>query len=97
MVEVVTARPVRTPHRMRHAILATVTLALVAGPLTATASPAAVTTSHSQLHAVTCVKPTGAFYCFPSIAGHLNKALGAKKTICTEAVAFSTAVLLARR
>ena len=42
---------------------------------------------------ITCVKPTGAFYVFPSIAGHLNKPLGAKKTICTEAVAFSTAVL----
>ena len=42
---------------------------------------------------VQCVRPTGAFYCFPSIAAHLGKALGAKKTVCEEAVAFSTAVL----
>ena len=42
---------------------------------------------------VFCVRPTGAFYCFPSIAAHLNKPLGAKKTVCAEAVAFSTAVL----
>jgi len=42
---------------------------------------------------VTCVRPTGAFYCFPSIAAHLNKPLGEKKTIASEAVAFSTAVL----
>jgi len=42
---------------------------------------------------VFCVRPTGAFYCFPSIAAYLNKPLGAKKTVCAEAVAFSTAVL----
>jgi len=42
---------------------------------------------------VTCVKPTGAFYTFPSIAAHLNKPLGAKGTVATEAVAFCTAVL----
>ena len=42
---------------------------------------------------VFCVRPTGAFYCFPSIAAYLNKPLGAKKTVCPEAVAFSTAVL----
>jgi aspartate aminotransferase len=42
---------------------------------------------------ITCVKPTGAFYVFPSIAAYLNKPLGAKKTVCTEAVSFSTAVL----
>ena len=42
---------------------------------------------------VSCVRPTGAFYCFPSIAAHLNKPLGAKKTVSSEAVAFSTAVL----
>ncbi len=42
---------------------------------------------------IQCVRPTGAFYCFPSIAAHLNKPLGAKKTACTEAVAFCTAVL----
>jgi aspartate aminotransferase len=42
---------------------------------------------------VTCVRPTGAFYCFPSIAGHLNKPLGSKGAKAAEAVAFSTAVL----
>lgn len=42
---------------------------------------------------ITCVKPTGAFYAFPSIAGHLHKPLGEKKTVTTEAVAFCTAVL----
>ena len=42
---------------------------------------------------ITCVKPTGAFYVFPSIAAYLNKPIGAKKTVATEAVAFSTAVL----
>jgi aspartate aminotransferase len=42
---------------------------------------------------VSCVRPTGAFYCFPSVAGCLNKPLGAKKAVCSEAVAFSTAVL----
>ncbi len=42
---------------------------------------------------VTCVRPTGAFYCFPSIAPYLNKPLGSKGTVPTEAVAFCTAVL----
>ena len=42
---------------------------------------------------VTCVKPTGAFYVFPYIGAYLNKPIGAKKTVCAEAVAFSTAVL----
>ena len=42
---------------------------------------------------VTCVRPTGAFYCFASIAAHLGKPLGVKKTIPTEAVAFCTVVL----
>jgi aspartate aminotransferase len=42
---------------------------------------------------VSCVRPTGAFYCFASIAAHLNKPIGPKGTVCTEAVAFSTAVL----
>ena len=40
-----------------------------------------------------CVRPTGAFYCFPSIGAHLGKPLGAKKAVCGEAVAFCTAVL----
>lgn len=42
---------------------------------------------------ITCVRPTGAFYVFPSIAAYLNKPLGKKGTVCAEAVAFSTAVL----
>jgi len=42
---------------------------------------------------VQCVRPTGAFYAFPSIAAHLNKPVGSKGTVCPEAVAFSTAVL----
>jgi aspartate aminotransferase len=42
---------------------------------------------------VQCVRPTGAFYCFPSVAAHLNKPLGAKGVKSAEAVAFCTAVL----
>jgi aspartate aminotransferase len=42
---------------------------------------------------ITCVKPTGAFYAFPSIAAYLNKSLGAKGTVAKESVAFCTAVL----
>ena len=42
---------------------------------------------------VTCVRPTGAFYCFPNIAAHLNKPLGANGTKASEAVAFCTTVL----
>lgn len=42
---------------------------------------------------VTCVRPTGAFYAFANISAHLNRPLGAKKTVASEAVAFSTAVL----
>ncbi len=42
---------------------------------------------------IQCVRPTGAFYCFPSIAAYLNKPLGAKKTVSTEAVGFSTVIL----
>ena len=42
---------------------------------------------------VTCVRPTGAFYCFPSIRDHLNKPLAKNRGAAAEAVAFSTAVL----
>ncbi|MEI8196269.1 MAG: pyridoxal phosphate-dependent aminotransferase [Phycisphaerae bacterium] len=42
---------------------------------------------------ISCVRPTGAFYVFPNIGAHLNKPLGAKKTVATEAVSFCTAVL----
>ena len=47
----------------------------------------------NSIPGVQCVRPTGAFYCFPSIASHLGKPLGAKKAVSEEAVAFSTAVL----
>lgn len=42
---------------------------------------------------ISCVRPTGAFYVFPNIGAHLNKPLGPKKTVATEAVSFCTAVL----
>ena len=42
---------------------------------------------------VTCVKPTGAFYVFPNIGAHLNRPLGKKGQVATEAVGFATAVL----
>lgn len=42
---------------------------------------------------ISCVRPTGAFYVFPNIGAYLNKPLGAKQTVCTEAVGFSTVVL----
>ena len=47
----------------------------------------------NNIPGVSCVRPTGAFYCFASIAAHLNKPLGPKGTVCSEAVAFATAVL----
>jgi aspartate aminotransferase len=47
----------------------------------------------SALPGMTCVRPTGAFYCFPSIAGLLNKPLGKDKKSVSEAVAFCTMVL----
>ncbi|HVX85483.1 MAG TPA: pyridoxal phosphate-dependent aminotransferase [Phycisphaerae bacterium] len=42
---------------------------------------------------LTCNRPTGAFYCFPSIAAHLNKPLGKNKSVATEAVALCTTIL----
>jgi len=42
---------------------------------------------------VSCVRPTGAFYCFANVSAHLGKPIGSKKAVCEEAVAFSTAVL----
>lgn len=42
---------------------------------------------------ISCVRPTGAFYVFPNIGAYLNKPLGAKQTVSTEAVGFSTVVL----
>jgi aspartate aminotransferase len=47
----------------------------------------------NSIPGVHCVRPTGAFYAFPSIAAHLSKPIGPKKTVATEAVGFCTAVL----
>jgi len=42
---------------------------------------------------LTCVKPTGAFYCFPGVGAYLNKPVGPKGVSSSEAVAFCTALL----
>jgi aspartate aminotransferase len=49
---------------------------------------------HERLAAlpkVTCVKPAGAFYCFPNISAYLGKSAGAVKL--TDAVSFAAAML----
>jgi aspartate aminotransferase len=49
---------------------------------------------HERLAAlpkVTCVKPAGAFYCFPNISGYLGKSVGGVKL--TDAVSFAAALL----
>jgi aspartate aminotransferase len=43
------------------------------------------------LPAVTCVRPQGAFYCFPNIAAHIGKTAG--NTRITDAVTFAAALL----
>lgn len=45
----------------------------------------------NQLPNVTCVKPQGAFYCFPNISAYLNKTVGGVKL--TDAVSFAAALL----
>ena len=40
---------------------------------------------------ITCVRPQGAFYCFPNVSAYFNKAAGA--TRITDAVSFSAALL----
>jgi aspartate aminotransferase len=45
----------------------------------------------SALPKVNCVKPGGAFYCFPNISAYLGKSVGGVKL--TDAVAFSAALL----
>lgn len=45
----------------------------------------------SALPGVTCVKPQGAFYCFPNVSKHFGKTAGGTKI--TDAVSFSAALL----
>lgn len=40
---------------------------------------------------ITCVRPQGAFYCFPNVSAYFNKSAGATKI--TDAVSFSAALL----
>lgn len=45
----------------------------------------------SKLPGVKCVKPQGAFYCFPNVSAHFGKTAGSTKI--TDAVSFSAALL----
>jgi aspartate aminotransferase len=45
----------------------------------------------SSLPKVTCVKPQGAFYCFPNVSAYFGKTAGTTKI--TEAISFSAALL----
>ena len=45
----------------------------------------------SKLPKVTCVKPQGAFYCFPNIGAYIGKKAGGVEI--TDAVSFSAALL----
>ncbi|MFT3785931.1 MAG: pyridoxal phosphate-dependent aminotransferase [Tepidisphaeraceae bacterium] len=45
----------------------------------------------SALPGVTCVKPSGAFYCFPNVSKHFGKTAGGVKL--TDAISFSSALL----
>ncbi len=45
----------------------------------------------SDLPKITCVKPAGAFYCFPNISAYLGKSVGG--VTLTDAVSFSAALL----
>lgn len=45
----------------------------------------------SALPGVTCVRPQGAFYCFPNIGAYIGKSIGGTKI--TDAVSFSAALL----
>jgi aspartate aminotransferase len=45
----------------------------------------------SALPKVTCVRPQGAFYCFPNVSAHFGKSAGASKI--TDAVSFAAALL----
>jgi aspartate aminotransferase len=45
----------------------------------------------SELPGVTCVKPQGAFYCFPNVSAHFGKSVGGSKI--TDAISFAAALL----
>src|SRR5690606_22500197 len=45
----------------------------------------------NELPGIACVKPQGAFYCFPNVSSAYGKSIGGKKI--TEAVSFSAALL----
>jgi aspartate aminotransferase len=50
----------------------------------------------SELPKVTCVKPQGAFYCFPNVSAYFGKTIGdgaVSSTKITDAVSFSAALL----
>ena len=45
----------------------------------------------SKLPGVTCVRPQGAFYCFPNVSAYFGKTIGSTKI--TDAISFSSALL----
>jgi aspartate aminotransferase len=45
----------------------------------------------SALPNVTCVRPQGAFYCFPNVSAYFGKSIGGTKI--TDAISFSSALL----
>jgi len=47
----------------------------------------------SALPNVTCVKPQGAFYCFPNISAYFGKAISGSGPNITDAISFSSALL----
>jgi len=47
----------------------------------------------SAIKGITCVRPTGAFYCFPSVRQLLNRPLGAEAAACKDAIEFSRQLL----
>ncbi len=47
----------------------------------------------NAIEGITCVRPTGAFYCFASVRDLLNCPLGAAATVCKDAVEFSRQLL----
>lgn len=47
----------------------------------------------NAIDGITCVRPTGAFYCFASIGGLLHKPLGPAGEICRDAIDFSRLLL----
>ncbi len=47
----------------------------------------------NAINGITCVRPSGAFYCFASVRGLLNRPLGAAAVVCHDAVEFSRQLL----